>query len=62
LLQAKKHADKETEKLAQERKRAGENIKVLQEKKAKLQTDNAEQLRSIDVEIAELSKFCNTGH
>ena len=41
------------------RKRAAENIKILQEKKAKLQSDTAQLAHTLDMEIAELKGACN---
>ena len=60
ILQAKKQIASEEDKKMAARKRAAENIKILQEKKAKLQADIAQLSSTLDKEIAELKGACNT--
>lgn len=57
MSQLKKQAALEEEKKKAARKRAAESIKILQEKKAKLQAETAELSRTLDTEIAELKGY-----
>lgn len=58
LCQAKKLADEETVKNLDAKKRVAEQIKSLQEKKAKLSLESAQLNKALDLEIAGLQKEC----